>query len=129
MLSEVLLVSAPGKVILHGEHAVVHGKVALAVALNLRTFLLLRPQSNGKVSVNLPNISIKQVWDVGTLQQLDTSFLEQGDVPVPTLEQLEKLKKMVDLPRDHAGNEGLALLAFLYLYLAICRKQRCVHGL
>lgn len=54
---------------------------------------------------------------------------EQGDVPVPTLEQLEKLKKMVDLPRDHAGNEGLALLAFLYLYLAICRKQRCVHGL
>ncbi|XP_021042625.1 mevalonate kinase [Mus pahari] len=129
MLSEVLLVSAPGKVILHGEHAVVHGKVALAVALNLRTFLLLRPQSNGKVSVNLPNIGIKQVWDVGTLQQLDTSFLEQGDVPVPTLEQLEKLKKTADLPRDHAGNEGLALLAFLYLYLAICWKQRTLPSL
>lgn len=128
-MSEVLLVSAPGKVILHGEHAVVHGKVALAVALNLRTFLLLRPQSNGKVSVNLPNIGIKQVWDVGMLQRLDTSFLEQGDVSVPTLEQLEKLKKTGDLPRDRAGNEGLALLTFLYLYLAICRKQRTLPSL
>lgn len=54
---------------------------------------------------------------------------EQGDVPAPTLEQLEKLKKVAGLPRDCVGNEGLSLLAFLYLYLAICRKQRCVHGL
>ncbi|XP_035299131.1 mevalonate kinase isoform X4 [Cricetulus griseus] len=124
MLSEALLVSAPGKVILHGEHAVVHGKVALAVALNLRTFLLLRPQSNGKVSLNLPNIGIKQVWDVAGLQLLDTNFLEQGDGPAPTPEQLEKLKKVAGLPEDGVGTEGLAVLAFLYLYLAICRKQR-----
>uniref|UniRef100_A0A8C2MG11 Mevalonate kinase n=1 Tax=Cricetulus griseus TaxID=10029 RepID=A0A8C2MG11_CRIGR len=141
MLSEALLVSAPGKVILHGEHAVVHGKVALAVALNLRTFLLLRPQSNGKVSLNLPNIGIKQVWDVAGLQLLDTNFLvsltclsfclltEQGDGPAPTPEQLEKLKKVAGLPEDGVGTEGLAVLAFLYLYLAICRKQRVLPSL
>uniref|UniRef100_A0A2K6US33 Mevalonate kinase n=1 Tax=Saimiri boliviensis boliviensis TaxID=39432 RepID=A0A2K6US33_SAIBB len=75
MLSEVLLVSAPGKVILHGEHAVVHGKVALAVALNLRTFLRLQPHSSGKVDLTLPNIGIKRAWDVARLQLLDTSFL------------------------------------------------------
>uniref|UniRef100_A0A8C6AEE7 Mevalonate kinase n=1 Tax=Marmota marmota marmota TaxID=9994 RepID=A0A8C6AEE7_MARMA len=75
MLSKVLLVSSPGKVILHGEHAVVHGKVALAVALNLRTFLRLQPQSNGKVSLNLPNIGVTQAWDVARLQLLDTSFM------------------------------------------------------
>ncbi|EDM13938.1 mevalonate kinase, isoform CRA_b [Rattus norvegicus] len=103
--------------------------VALAVALNLRTFLVLRPQSNGKVSLNLPNVGIKQVWDVATLQLLDTGFLEQGDVPAPTLEQLEKLKKVAGLPRDCVGNEGLSLLAFLYLYLAICRKQRTLPSL
>ncbi|XP_032156970.1 mevalonate kinase isoform X5 [Sapajus apella] len=124
MLSEVLLVSAPGKVILHGEHAVVHGKVALAVALNLRTFLRLQPHSSGKVDLNLPNIGIKRAWDVARLQLLDTSFLEQGDVTAPTPEQVEKLKEVAGLPDDCAVTERLAVLAFLYLYLSIFWKQR-----
>ncbi|XP_062942777.1 mevalonate kinase [Cynocephalus volans] len=129
MLSEVLLVSAPGKVILHGEHAVVHGKVALAVALNLRTFLRLQPHSNGKVGLKLPNIGIKRAWDVAKLQQLDTSFLEQGDVPMPIPEQVEKLKEVAGFSEDCAATERLAVLAFLYLYLSICRKQRALPSL
>ncbi|XP_040859750.1 mevalonate kinase [Ochotona curzoniae] len=129
MRSEVLLVSAPGKVILHGEHAVVHGKVALAVALNLRTFLQLQPQHHGKVSLHLPNISCKRTWDVAQLQQLDTSFLEQGDASAPTPEQVEKLKEVAGLTEDCAVTERLAVLAFLYLYLSICRKQRALPSL
>lgn len=121
--------SAPGKVILHGEHAVVHGKVALAVALNLRTFLRLQPHSNGKVTLNLPNIGTKQTWDVTSLQLLDTSFLEQDDVPAPTTEQVEKLKEVAGIPQNRAVPEHLAVLAFLYLYLAICRKQRALPSL
>uniref|UniRef100_A0A8C7BNQ0 Mevalonate kinase n=1 Tax=Neovison vison TaxID=452646 RepID=A0A8C7BNQ0_NEOVI len=129
MLSEVLLVSAPGKVILHGEHAVVHGKVALAMALNLRTFLRLQPHSNGKVCLNLPNIGVKQAWDVAGLQLQDTSFLEQGDATAPTAEQVEKLKEVAGITQDGAKPEGLAVLAFLYLYLSICRKQRALPSL
>lgn len=125
MLSEGLLVSAPGKVILHGEHAVVHGKVALAVALNLRTFLRLQPHSNGKVNLNLPNIGIKRAWDVARLQLLDTSFLEHGDVS----EKVEKLKEVAGLPEDCADRERLAVLAFLFLYLSICRKQSALPSL
>ncbi|XP_012611966.1 mevalonate kinase isoform X1 [Microcebus murinus] len=129
MLSEVLLVSAPGKVILHGEHAVVHGKVALAVALNLRTFLQLEPHSKGKVGLHLPNIGVERVWDVAKLQLLDTNFLGQGDVTAPTPEQVEKLKEVACFPEDCAVTERLAVLAFLYLYLSICRKQRALPSL
>ncbi|XP_008070615.1 mevalonate kinase isoform X1 [Carlito syrichta] len=129
MLPEVLLVSAPGKVILHGEHAVVHGKVALAVALNLRTFLRLQPHSDGKVALNLPNIGVMRTWDVARLQVLDTSFLEQGDVTPPTPEQVEKLKEVAGIPEDCAAPEHLSVLAFLYLYLAICQKQRALPSL
>ncbi|XP_028341012.1 mevalonate kinase isoform X6 [Physeter macrocephalus] len=129
MLSEVLLVSAPGKVILHGEHAVVHGKVALAVALNLRTFLRLQPHSNGKVGLNLPNIGIKRAWVVAKLQMLDTSFLKQGDVTALTPEQVEKLKEVAGFPEDCADHEHLAVLSFLYLYLSICQSQRALPSL
>ncbi|XP_037366879.1 mevalonate kinase [Talpa occidentalis] len=129
MVSEVLLVSAPGKVILHGEHAVVHGKVALAVALNLRTFLRLQRHSDGKVDLNLPNIGIRRAWDVASFQQLDTSFLEQGGTTVPTPEQMEKLKEVAGLTEDCPNHECLAVLAFIYLYLSICRKQRTLPSM
>ncbi|EPY87333.1 mevalonate kinase [Camelus ferus] len=137
MLSEVLLVSAPGKVILHGEHAVVHGKVALAVALNLRTFLRLQPHSYGKVGLNLPNLGIKRAWDMARLQLLDTSFLGKSGKQDPeragntalTPEQVEKLKEAAGFPEDCTDHERLAVLAFLYLYLSICRSQRALPSL
>ncbi|OWK15384.1 MVK, partial [Cervus elaphus hippelaphus] len=105
MSSEVLLVSAPGKVILHGEHAVVHGKVALAVALNLRTFLRLQPHSNGKVGLNLPNIGLRRAWD-----------------------HVEKLKEVAGFPEDCMDPERLSVLAFLYLYLSICQGQSAAYS-
>uniref|UniRef100_A0AAF6YN97 mevalonate kinase n=1 Tax=Bos taurus TaxID=9913 RepID=A0AAF6YN97_BOVIN len=129
MLSEVLLVSAPGKVILHGEHAVVHGKVALAVALNLRTFLRLQPHSNGRVGLNLPNIGVRRAWDVASLQLLDTSFLGHGDSAALTAKHVEKLKEVAGFPKDCVDPEHLAVLAFLYLYLSICQSQRALPSL
>lgn len=71
-----LVLSAPGKVILHGEHAVVHGKVALAVALNLRTFLRLRPCAEGKVCVRLPGVGVVRSWDTSSLQALRSGVAE-----------------------------------------------------
>ena len=53
---------------------------------------------------------------------------EQGDASAPTAELVEKLKEVAAFPKDCADPERAAVLAFLYLYLCICRKQRCVRG-
>lgn len=120
-----LFISAPGKVILHGEHAVVHGKMALAVGLNLRTFIKVKPHRDSTVFINLPNIGTKLTWDVSELQPLLPRF--RGDPehePVsPSSEQLDLLKTFAGFPEGSKDTERLAALAFLYLYLSICGRD------
>lgn len=50
--------------------AVAPSQVALAVSLNLRTYLRLEATSTGKVCINLPNIDTFLHWDLSELKQL-----------------------------------------------------------
>ncbi|KAJ2374054.1 cystathionine beta-lyase, partial [Coemansia sp. RSA 2607] len=50
--------SAPGKVILFGEHAVVYGKTAVAGSLDMRAYALSTPRTDGLVRLLLPDISV-----------------------------------------------------------------------
>ncbi|XP_030075598.1 mevalonate kinase isoform X2 [Microcaecilia unicolor] len=130
MLAQESIVSSPGKVILHGEHAVVHGKVALAVGLNLRTFLRIRCSKHGKVLLNLPNLGTCLNWEVATLQTLKTAFPADSDGPKsPSPEQIAALKVFVGIASESADTENLAVLAFLYLYLSIGAKYRALPSL
>ncbi|XP_069650674.1 mevalonate kinase isoform X1 [Haliaeetus albicilla] len=118
-----LVLSAPGKVILHGEHAVVHGKVALAVALNLRTFLRLRPCAEGKVCVRLPGVGVVRSWDTSSLQALRRGVAADFDESKsPSVEQLHTLKEFAGIAAGASAPESLATLAFLYMCLAISAK-------
>ncbi|XP_056182395.1 mevalonate kinase isoform X1 [Falco biarmicus] len=118
-----LLLSAPGKVILHGEHAVVHGKVALAVALDLRTFLRLRPCGEGRVRVRLPGVGVVRSWETPRLQALRRGFAADFDESKsPSVEQLDTLKEFAGIAAGASAPESLATLAFLYMCLAISAK-------
>ncbi|XP_072271477.1 mevalonate kinase isoform X1 [Pyxicephalus adspersus] len=122
-MDEGVLISAPGKVILHGEHAVVHGKVALAVGLNLRTFIKVLHTRDNAVLLNLPSIGSKLTWNVGQLQPLLPSF-KGGHEPVsPRSEQLDLLRKFAGFSEGSQDTESQAVLAFLYLYLSICGQD------
>ncbi|KAJ9668879.1 Mevalonate kinase [Coniosporium apollinis] len=63
------MVSAPGKVIVYGEHAVVHGKAAIAAAISLRSYLLVTflSKSRRTVSLRFPDISLDHTWNIDAL--------------------------------------------------------------
>jgi mevalonate kinase len=50
--------SAPGKAILFGEHAVVYGKPAIAMAINKRTCVEVLDAQNNDIIVNVNDLGI-----------------------------------------------------------------------
>ena len=74
-----MIISAPGKLIVHGEHAVVYGKRALAGSLNIRTFLRLsQARCSNKVTLNLPDVDITVEWPIEDIEALRTK-LRKGE--------------------------------------------------
>ncbi|KAF2266343.1 mevalonate kinase [Lojkania enalia] len=63
------MVSAPGKVIVYGEHAVVHGKAAIAAAISLRSYLLVSflSKSHRTVTLRFPDIGLHHTWSLDEL--------------------------------------------------------------
>ena len=67
-MSHVLQVEAPGKVILHGEHAAVYGKRAIAASVGLYTKLTVTAAT--EVQIQFPEVGIDSKLSSVDLQDL-----------------------------------------------------------
>jgi mevalonate kinase len=63
-----IIASAPGKIILFGEHVVVHGRTAIATSLDLRTYAKVETQNSELISLELPDINVQRHWKLAQLE-------------------------------------------------------------
>ena len=120
---EKLIVSAPGKVILFGEHAVVHGVTAIAASVALRCYALVEPRQDGILSLAMPDLGVEHEWKVTKLpwNALPTSTIPGTDLDTALLRAIEGVVGEVagESERSHAAS-----VAFLYLYMTIADRSR-----
>ena len=130
-MAPAFMVSAPGKVIVFGEHAVVYGKAAMAAAISLRSYLLVTSlsKSHRTVSLVFPDIGLDHTWEIGSLPWSHFNSVPKRrryyDMVTSLDEDLvEALKPHVSCVSPTSSEQERkvrhgAALAFLYLFLSI----------
>ena len=122
-----ITVTSPGKVILHGEHSVVYGKMAVAVSINLRTKVRIRPNAPyGRLILNLPDLGYQYSFKLDDLQALKEKNVGQtcccdsegkgSDSKLLDHDFLNLINDYVYLNYPHRVDD-LGVIAFLYLFL------------
>ncbi|KIW94507.1 mevalonate kinase [Cladophialophora bantiana CBS 173.52] len=142
-MAPAFMTSAPGKVIVFGEHAVVHGKAAMAAAVSLRSYLLVTTLSKSHRTIQLvfPDIGLDHTWNIDDLPWhvfTKTTRKPRYYDMVTSLdpELVAAMKPHIETVSVHlAGDKRRihqnAASAFLYLFLCLQTPaaQACIYTL
>ncbi|KAF8053976.1 hypothetical protein N665_1358s0011 [Sinapis alba] len=117
---------APGKIILAGEHAVVHGSTAVAAAIDLYTYVTLRlplqaDENNDRLTLQLKDLSLEFSWSLARLKEVlpyDSSTSTPASCSDKTLKSIAVLVEEQNIPEEKIWlSSGLS--TFLWLYTSI----------
>ncbi|KAF2185093.1 mevalonate kinase-like protein [Zopfia rhizophila CBS 207.26] len=135
------MVSAPGKVIVYGEHAVVHGKAAIAAAISLRSYLLVSflSKSHRTVTLRFPDIHLEHTWDLDELpwevfsapDKKKSYFSLVTSLDPDLLAAIQPHINAVSpkLPEPQRKIHQASATCFLYLFLSLASRKTspCVY--
>lgn len=117
---------APGKIILAGEHSVVHGSAAVASAIDLYTHVLFRlpppSENHGSVELELKDMGLVFSWPSKILEEafhsLDTLPSTPRSCSPAHLQLITSLVEEKNIPEAKIWLSS-GVCAFLYLYTSI----------
>lgn len=118
---------APGKIILAGEHAVVHGSTAVAASIDLYTYVSLRfptPSDNDdSLRLQLKDMALEFSWPVARIKEAlpEAVNLLSSKPTSCSIETMKSIAALVEEQNIPEANIGLAtgVSAFLWLYTCI----------
>jgi len=124
-------VTAPAKVILHGEHSVVYGKTALAASVDLRTSLAIAPSQSDKVELKLPDLNCAYSWAPGDLLNLTERLGRNKDKGISAKQAQSATPEELDILRDFLTSSSAdpsaspdhGVVAFLHLLTSLLPSQ------
>uniref|UniRef100_A0A0B7JYP3 Mevalonate kinase n=1 Tax=Bionectria ochroleuca TaxID=29856 RepID=A0A0B7JYP3_BIOOC len=142
-MAPAFMVSAPGKVIVFGEHSVVYGRAAIAAAISLRSYLHVTTLSKSKRTITLrfPDIGFVHTWNIDDLPW--AMFQKPGkkksyydlvtELDPDLVDALEPHISVVspDSPEELRKVHERSASAFLYLFLSLGSKSfpACLYTL
>ncbi|EXJ96224.1 mevalonate kinase [Capronia coronata CBS 617.96] len=130
-MAPAFMVSAPGKVIVFGEHAVVHGKAAMAASISLRSYLLVTTLSKSQRTIQLvfPDVGLDHTWNIDDLPWHVFTKLAQRPryydmVTSLDPELVQAMQPHIDAVSTHLTGDTRrihqnAASSFLYLFLSL----------
>ncbi|KAH3677147.1 hypothetical protein WICMUC_001902 [Wickerhamomyces mucosus] len=123
---EPFIVSAPGKVIIFGEHSAVYAKPAIAAAISLRTYLMVAPSEDEEdLTLEFPDIGLVHSWKRSSLPWEVVEKFSTSNKPTTTDELIpEVVSEISKLLSDmNQSIHYAASSSFLYLYVHLCNRQ------
>ncbi|QID87346.1 Mevalonate kinase [Saccharomyces pastorianus] len=121
------LTSAPGKVIIFGEHSAVYGKPAVAASVSaLRTYLLISESSTpNTIELDFPDIAFNHKWSIDDFdaiikdqmnsQKLSKAQQATGELSQELVDVLQPL--LAELSKSFHYH---AAFCFLYMFVCLC---------
>lgn len=134
-MAPAFMVSAPGKVIVFGEHAVVYSKSAMAAAISLRSYLLVTTLSKSQrtITLNFRDLGLSHTWDIDSLpwdkfhepskKKFYYSLVTELDPELVNAIQPHLQGVSKGLPEEQRKIHIRSASSFLYLFLSLGSKQ------